>query len=57
MITEGDLEYEELIVIEGPGDSQDLDDPLQLNVAFPEGHQQYYQFFQSLTKIISANNK
>ena len=35
-------------VREGPGDNRDLDDPLQLNIAFPQGHQQYINFFQNM---------
>ncbi len=34
-------------VVQGPCDPQDTDDPLQLNIVFPEGHQQYTQVFQS----------
>ncbi|MGF1498914.1 MAG: glucosylglycerol 3-phosphatase [Elainellaceae cyanobacterium] len=41
-IGEGNLQ-----VIEGPGDPQDTDDPLTLNVAFPEGHSQYCLAFQA----------
>jgi len=33
-------------VVEGPCDPQDLHDPLQLNVVFPGGHQQYCNLFQ-----------
>jgi glucosylglycerol 3-phosphatase len=33
-------------VIEGPGDRRDVSDPLQLNVVFPNGHQQYVLAFQ-----------
>ena len=38
--------FEELRVIEGPGDYRDKDDPLTLNIAFPEGYKQYIKFFQ-----------
>lgn len=34
-------------VIEGPGDHQDTEDPLRLNVVFPGGYQQYIDFFQT----------
>lgn len=32
-------------VIQGPGDSGDITDPLTLNFVFPEGHRQYIDFF------------
>ncbi|MEO1402733.1 MAG: glucosylglycerol 3-phosphatase [Cyanobacteria bacterium J06635_1] len=38
-------------VSEGPGDSQDTDDPLTLNVVFPAGHAQYCRAFQSAAKL------
>ncbi|MEM9162429.1 MAG: glucosylglycerol 3-phosphatase [Cyanobacteria bacterium P01_F01_bin.4] len=38
-------------VSEGPGDPQDTDDPLTLNVAFPAGHAQYCQAFQTAAKL------
>lgn len=41
--------------IEGPGDPRDLDDPLTLNVAFPEGHQQYIQFFRTAAERRKIN--
>lgn len=34
-------------VVEGPGDSRDLEDPLKLNIVFPEGYKQYTKFFQA----------
>lgn len=34
-------------VLEGPGDPQDHDDPLTLNVVFPGGHRQYCAAFQA----------
>lgn len=37
-------------VVEGPGDSRDIQDPLQINVVFPGGYQQYCQFFQRVAK-------
>ena len=40
------ITQEKLQVIEGPGDSRDTNDPLTLNVVFPEGHQQYIKLFQ-----------
>lgn len=35
----------ELKVVEGPGDSRDTNDPLTLNVVFPQGHLQYIDVF------------
>ncbi|MGB3200613.1 MAG: glucosylglycerol 3-phosphatase [Nodosilinea sp.] len=35
------------VVIEGPGDARDGDDPLVLNVVFPGGYRQYCQAFQT----------
>ncbi len=40
------LKIEGNTVIEGPCDPQDTEDPLQLNIAFPGGHQQYCEIFQ-----------
>ncbi|WP_204102228.1 MULTISPECIES: glucosylglycerol 3-phosphatase [Spirulina sp. CCY15215] len=40
----------ELKVIEGPCDPRDVNDPLILNVVFPEGYQQYCQFFQIVAR-------
>lgn len=37
-------------VIEGPGDIQDTTEPLQINVVFPGGYQQYCQFFCEAAK-------
>jgi glucosylglycerol 3-phosphatase len=34
-------------VLEGPGDSRDVDDPLTLNVVFPGGYQEYTSLFQA----------
>ena len=34
-----------LKVVEGPGDSRDTNDPLTLNVVFPQGHKQYIDVF------------
>ena len=36
---------QQIVVIEGPGDPRDTEDPLTLNVVFPEGYQQYIEFF------------
>ncbi|MGY6531072.1 MAG: glucosylglycerol 3-phosphatase [Cyanobacterium sp.] len=36
------------IVLEGPGDNLDKEEPLKLNMVFPEGHQQYCQFFNEV---------
>ncbi|MEO0457290.1 MAG: glucosylglycerol 3-phosphatase [Cyanobacteria bacterium P01_A01_bin.114] len=38
-------------VSEGPGDPQDTEDSLTLNVAFPAGHVQYCQAFQAAAKL------
>ncbi|MBE9158851.1 glucosylglycerol 3-phosphatase [Nodosilinea sp. LEGE 06152] len=35
------------VVVEGPGDARDGDDPLVLNVVFPGGYRQYCQAFQT----------
>ena len=35
------------VVVEGPGDAHDEDDPLMLNVVFPGGYRQYCQAFQT----------
>jgi glucosylglycerol 3-phosphatase len=40
----------ELKVIAGPCDPRDINDPLTLNVVFPEGHKQYCQFFQKVAR-------
>lgn len=37
-------------VVTGPGDDRDTDDPLTLNVVFPEGHTQYIQCFQAIAQ-------
>ena len=34
------------VVVEGPGDAKDAEDPLILNVVFPGGYRQYCQAFQ-----------
>lgn len=39
-----------LEVVEGPGDSLDTEDPLTLNVVFPQGHLQYIDFFQKVAQ-------
>ncbi|AUC61451.1 glucosylglycerol 3-phosphatase GgpP [Cyanobacterium sp. HL-69] len=36
---------EKTIVLEGPGDTLDKEEPLKLNMVFPQGHQQYCKFF------------
>lgn len=36
---------ENIKVIKGPGDKRDTADPLTLNFVFPQGHQQYLDFF------------
>lgn len=47
---------QELVVLEGPGDARDLDDPLTLNVVFPEGHKQYAQCFQKAARSRQASD-
>ncbi len=37
-------------VIKGPGDARDTEDPLTLNFVFPDGHQQYIDFFCWMAK-------
>ena len=37
-------------VLEGPGDPLDINDPLKLNVAFPEGYRQYTSIFQEAAR-------
>ncbi|MBS0016598.1 MAG: glucosylglycerol 3-phosphatase [Arthrospira sp. SH-MAG29] len=39
-----------LEVVAGPGDPLDTEDPLTLNVAFPQGHLQYIDFFQKVAQ-------
>ena len=41
-------------VIQGPGDKGDPEDPLTLNFVFPQGHQQYVDFFCHVAKSRSA---
>ena len=40
-----------LKVVEGPGDSRDSNDPLTLNVVFPQGHKQYIDVFTSAARL------
>lgn len=40
----------QLMAVEGPGDTRDKEDPLTLNVVFPQGHEQYVQFFKNAAK-------
>ncbi len=37
-------------VVNGPGDERDTEDPLTLNVVFPEGHRQYIDCFQAAAR-------
>jgi glucosylglycerol 3-phosphatase len=39
-----------LRVVNGPGDERDNEDPLTLNIVFPEGHQQYINCFQEAAR-------
>jgi glucosylglycerol 3-phosphatase len=41
-------------LIEGPCDPKDVEDPLQLNLAFPGGHLQYCQIFQQAAAARAA---
>jgi len=52
---EGSSNAEQLQVIEGPTDPRDLEDPLQLNIVFPEGHPQYIHFFSLAAKMRRAS--
>jgi glucosylglycerol 3-phosphatase len=38
-------------VVEGPGDSRDTEDPLTLNVVFPQGHEQYIDVFATAARL------
>jgi glucosylglycerol 3-phosphatase len=38
-------------VVEGPGDFRDLDEPLTLNIVFPQGHPQYINCFQEAAQM------
>lgn len=44
-------------VVEGPGDRRDVSDPLQLNVVFPNGHQQYVLAFQQAAQKRASSQK
>jgi glucosylglycerol 3-phosphatase len=44
-------------IIEGPGDTRDINDPLILNVVFPSGYQQYTQVFQAASSKKVLNSK
>ena len=41
---------EEIKVLQGPGDAGDAEDPLTLNFVFPNGHQEYIDFFCEIAK-------
>ncbi len=45
-----DPETQTTIVLEGPGDPKDTEDPLILNVVFPGGYQDYTTVFQAAAK-------
>lgn len=47
---------EEIIVLEGPGDVRDVDEPLTLNFVFHKGHQQYNEFFQKVARERKASD-
>lgn len=47
---------EDIIVLEGPGDVRDVDEPLTLNFVFHKGHQQYSQFFQKVARERKASD-
>jgi glucosylglycerol 3-phosphatase len=38
-------------VAEGPGDNRDTEDPLTLNVVFPEGYEQYIEVFATAARL------
>ena len=49
-----------LQVVEGPGDSRDVNDPLTLNLVFPQGHKQYIDTFIAAARLrdeYQLNNK
>jgi glucosylglycerol 3-phosphatase len=47
---ENGVSQEQLRVVEGPCDLRDTDEPLTLNVVFPDGYQQYINFFQKTAR-------
>ncbi|MEQ9670037.1 glucosylglycerol 3-phosphatase [Coleofasciculus sp. G2-EDA-02] len=47
---------EDIIVLEGPGDVRDVDEPLTLNFIFHKGHQQYNEFFQQVARERKASD-
>jgi glucosylglycerol 3-phosphatase len=47
---------EEIVVLEGPGDVRDVDEPLTLNFVFHQGHQQYSEFFQKVARERKASD-
>lgn len=49
-------EPQNIRVIKGPGDSRDTEDPLTLNFVFPEGHQQYVDFFCQMAQSRSTQD-
>ncbi|MFP5273483.1 glucosylglycerol 3-phosphatase [Coleofasciculus sp.] len=47
---------DEIVVLEGPGDVRDVDEPLTLNFVFHKGHQQYNEFFQKVARERKASD-
>ncbi len=47
---------DEIVVLEGPGDVRDVDEPLTLNFVFHQGHQQYSEFFQKVARERKASD-
>jgi glucosylglycerol 3-phosphatase len=47
---------DEIVVLEGPGDVRDVDEPLTLNFVFHKGHQQYSEFFQKVARERKASD-
>lgn len=45
-----------ITVTQGPGDERDTEDPLTLNFVFPEGHEQYVNFFCRMAEFRSAQS-
>ena len=44
-------------VVEGVGHPEDNEDPLDVNLVFPEGHTQYCQFFSHLADNWTGKNQ
>ena len=46
---------QDIKVLQGPGDEGDTEEPLTLNFVFPNGHQEYIDFFCDLADRRSKN--